>query len=224
MPTAIVIAGVIVSGAILVTKTPTNTAAVPAGGPAAAAITAETLRPASADDHIIGSPDAPVVIVEFADFQCPYCGVIYPTLKRVVEESNGQVAWVYRHLPLESIHPEARPSAHAAECVAAQLGNDAFWQFMEDSFVNQDNLGSAWYAAEAGKLGADLAEFNACMTNKTYDSRIDADLAEAIQLGGNGTPFTIVVPKEGRAIPFSGALPYSQIKAIVNSVVSKQGQ
>lgn len=221
MPVAIVIAGVVIAGAVMLTKMPAPDAA-PAGQ-AAAAITADTLRPASATDHIIGSPDAPVVMVEYADFQCPYCGVIYPTLKRIVEESNGQVAWVYRHLPLESIHPEARPSALAAECLSAQLGDQAFWRFMEDAFANQQNLGSAWYAAEAVKLGANMSQFNSCMTNKTFDSRIDADLAEAIQLGGNGTPYTIIVPKEGRAVPFSGALPYSQIKAIVNSVVSKTG-
>ena len=67
-----------------------------------------------------------------------------------------------------------------------------------------------------------MQAFNSCMTNKTYEKRIDIDLAEAIQNGGNGTPFTIVVPKSGRAIPFSGALPYSQINAIVQLVESKQ--
>jgi protein-disulfide isomerase len=150
--------------------------------------------------------------------------MIYPTLKRVAEESGGKVAWVFRTLPLESIHPQARPAAEAAECIAALKGNDAYWQFMDDAFANQTQLGSSWYSAEAVKLGVEANAFNTCVTNKTYDSRIDTDLAEAIQLGANGTPFTVVMPKGGKSITFSGALPYAQVRAIVNSVVNKQPQ
>jgi protein-disulfide isomerase len=219
MPIAIVMAGAIIGMAILVTKTPANidAAAVPAG-----TANADAVRPPSTKDHIIGDPNAPVVIVEYADFQCPYCSVIYPTLKRIVAESGGAVAWVFRNFPLESIHPEARPSAMAAECINDQLGNDAYWKFMEDAFENQQSLGSAWYVTEAGQLGADLTQFNACVTGRQFDARIDMDTAEAIQSGGNGTPFTIVLGKDGSAIPFSGALPYSQIKALVNSILGKQ--
>src|SRR3989344_3304123 len=132
MPLAVVIAGVVIAGGIVLSRTPVTSDAAAAADTAGAPITADMLRPASATDHIIGSPDAPVVLVEFADFQCPYCSVIYPTLKRIVEESNGEVAWVFRNLPLESIHPEARPAAEAAERINGLKGNEAHWQFMED--------------------------------------------------------------------------------------------
>jgi protein-disulfide isomerase len=92
------------------------------------------IRPPSADDHIIGSPTAPIVLVEYSDFQCPYCKMIHPDLKRIVSESNGQIAWVYRDFPLYQIHPEAENAANAAECIAAQKGNDAFWQFGDAIF------------------------------------------------------------------------------------------
>ena len=220
-PLAVVIAGIVIACAIVLVKTPAP-ATVAAANAGSASITADTLRPASASDHIIGNPSAPVVIVEFADFQCPYCSLIYPNLKKIVADSNGQVAWVYRNFPLESIHPEARPAAEAAECIAGALGNSAFWKFMDDDFANQQSLGNAFYAAEAAKLGANMQAFNTCVTNKTYDGRINTDEAEAIENGGNGTPFTIIVPRSGRAIPFSGALPYAQINAIVQSVLSKQ--
>ena len=92
------------------------------------------MRAPSASDHIIGSPTAPIVLVEYSDFQCPYCKMIHPSLKQIVSDSNGQVAWVYRDFPLYQIHPEAENSANAAECIAAQLGNDAFWSFGDTIF------------------------------------------------------------------------------------------
>lgn len=87
------------------------------------------IRPPSASDHIIGSPTAPIVLVEYSDFQCPYCQLIHPSLEKLVSESNGQIAWVYRNFPLYQIHPQATPAANAAECIAEQLGNDGFWKF-----------------------------------------------------------------------------------------------
>lgn len=93
-----------------------------------------SIRPPSADDHIIGSPTAPIVLVEYSDFQCPFCKMIHPSLKQIVSESNGQIAWVYRDFPLYQIHPEAENSANAAECIAALKGNDAFWKFGDAIF------------------------------------------------------------------------------------------
>lgn len=92
------------------------------------------MRAPSASDHIIGSPTAPIVLVEYSDFQCPYCKMIHPSLTQIVAESNGQIAWVYRDFPLYQIHPEAENAANAAECIAAQKGNDAFWNFEKAIF------------------------------------------------------------------------------------------
>ncbi|MES2006793.1 MAG: thioredoxin domain-containing protein [Patescibacteria group bacterium] len=96
--------------------------------------TKSTIRPPSASDHIIGSPTAPIVLVEYSDFQCPYCQMIHADLKRIVSESNGSVAWVYRNFPLYQIHPQATPAANAAECIAEQLGSEGFWQFTNTVF------------------------------------------------------------------------------------------
>lgn len=92
------------------------------------------IRKPSADEHIVGSPTAPIVLVEYSDFQCPYCKMIHPDLKRIVSESGGQISWVYRNFPLYQIHPQAENAANAAECIAAQLGNDAFWKFGDAIF------------------------------------------------------------------------------------------
>ena len=88
----------------------------------------------SEQDHILGSLDAPVKLVEYSDLQCPFCGRFHPTMQRVAKEYGDQVAWVYRHFPLESIHPNARPLANASECAANLGGNDSFWKFVDAVF------------------------------------------------------------------------------------------
>src|SRR3989344_3197928 len=176
LPMAIMLGAVIISAAIILVG---RNGASPIAGEAAV-----NIRPPSSQDHIIGSPDAPVVIVEYADFQCPYCELVNPVFKRIVAESNGEVAWVFRHLPLESIHPQARPAALAAECVAALGGNDAFWKFADALYANQGELGGALYAREAAELGVDFTQFTDCLNKKLYTSRVDADLSEAVLNGG----------------------------------------
>lgn len=218
LPVAIVVAGFVIAGAIVLTKGPAPAAADAGQG----GTTNIAIRQPSAGEHIVGSPDAPVVLVEYADFQCPYCSLIYPTLKKIVADSNGKIAWVYRNLPLDSIHPNARPAAEAAECISHELGNDAFWKFSDDVFNNQQSLGDSFYKQEAAKLGADPQTFQKCYADKQYDSVINADSAEAVTNGGSGTPYTIVVGRDGTKVPFSGALPFEQVNSIVQAVLSKQ--
>jgi len=223
LPVAIVFASLVISGAILLTKgnTPAPAAAAVGAQPPANPV-AISIRPPSAQDHIIGSPNAPVVLVEYSDFECPFCAVIYPNLKKIVEDSNGRVAWVYRNFPLDSIHQKARPAALAAECIAAELGNDAFWKFADAIFADQQSMGQAQYEQIAARLGANPQTFAQCVSSKQFDAKISADEAEGQKNGGQGTPFTIVVGKKGTPTSFSGALPLAQIQAIVKSVADKQ--
>jgi protein-disulfide isomerase len=146
---------------------------------------------------------------------------IHPTLQQIVEESNGEIAWVYRHLPLESIHPEALPSAVASECIAKQKGNEAFWKFADAMFAEQSTMNAAEYVALAGQFGANVQQFSACMASGEFDELIAGQALDAQKNGGTGTPFTVVV-KGDMQVPISGALPYAQIKAVINSVQSRQ--
>ena len=222
LPVAIVFAALMIAGSILYTKQGAATAAEGTAAGNQGGTATISIRQPSAQDHIVGSPDAPVVIVEYSDFECPYCSLIYPSIKTIVQNSGGKVAWVYRNFPLDSIHPQARPAAEAAECIAAELGNDAFWKFSDADFGDQQDIGPAFYTKEALALGVNPTTFANCVTQKTYDSRINTDEAEAEANGGQGTPFTIVVGKDGTKVPFSGALPEAQINAIVQGVLSKQ--
>lgn len=215
---SIIIAGLVIAAAILfVNFTPSPTEA---GGTGAVPTSTSVPRP-TADDHILGSPEAPVVLIEYSDFQCVYCSMVYPTIKRLVEESNGQIAWVMRNLPLDSIHPEARPAALAAECIAEQLGNDGWWAFADDMFTNQDNLGNARYLSLAGSLGADTAKYLSCVSSRKYNQKLDDQSAEAQVAGGQGTPFTIVYG-HGAQVPLSGALPEAQWRSVIKAVQARQ--
>ena len=218
---SILIAGVIIAGSIVfVNQHPSGQAPnVAAANAANAAPTKLDIRKPSSKDRIIGSPNAPIVLVEYSDFQCPFCTMIYPTLKKIVSNSNGQIAWVMRELPLTSIHPQAEPAANAAECIAEQLGNDAYWKYADAVYANQSKLSPEYSAQLASQLGADSAKFSTCVSTKQYQSLIDADSNEAISNGGNGTPFTIVVnTKTGKMVPISGALPEAQILRAIDSV------
>lgn len=214
---SIIIAGIIIAGAIIYTRTlPPNAAGALQQG-AQVPATSANVRVPSAADHIIGSLSAPVVLIEYSDFQCPFCSRVHPTLKKIVDESNGQIAWVYRQFPLESIHPNARPAALASECVAEQLGNDGFWKFADAIFADQSKMSAAYYTQTAVGLGADKTKFNACVASDKYASRIDEDASEATQNGGNGTPYTVIYGK-GKQVPVSGALPYEQFMSVINSL------
>jgi protein-disulfide isomerase len=215
-PVAVIIAGVVIAGAILYTN------AHPAS-PAAADVNAGQL-PAnvnvsapSAQDHIVGSVNAPVVLIEYSDFQCPFCSLVYPTLKSIVAASNGQVAWVTRNFPLSSIHPEANPAANAAECIAEQLGNTGWWEYADAVFNNQDKLNPAYSRSLAAQFGADIAKYDSCVASSKYQSKIDAQTAEAENNGGQGTPFTVVWG-HGKQVPVSGAVPQAQFQSVINSL------
>ena len=174
------------------------------------------ITPPSAQDYRYGSDDAPIVLVEYSDFECPYCQMVNATLKRLVDESDGGVAWVYRHLPLD-IHPQAQPAAVAAECVGELLGQSSFWAFAGALFADQQGLGAALYTDTAVSLGADRGAFGACLVSGKYDEKIAGQGAEAFGSGATGTPFTVVYSSKTQA-PLSGALPYEQFKAVIQAV------
>lgn len=216
---SILVAGVLIAAAILYTNTHPGAALADAQG-ASPTLNANVPAP-SAQDHIIGSLDAPVVLIEYSDFQCPYCSLVYPTLKRIVSESNGKVAWVMRNFPLKSIHPNANPAANAAECIAEQLGSAGWWKFADAVFTDQSQLSDSYYESLAVSFGADRAKYESCYASSKYQSKIDAQANEAMQNGGQGTPYTIVYGG-GAQKGVSGAVPYEQFMAVINAVTSRQ--
>ncbi len=215
---SILLAGALIAGAIIFVNLHPSSAVAEGEG----ALPGNTSVPApSADDHIIGSPDAPIVLIEYSDFQCVYCSMVYPTIKKIVEESQGQIAWVMRNLPLDTIHPEARPAGLAAECIAEQLGNEGWWAFTDDMFANQEGMNNVRYLTLAGTLGADTAKYMSCVSSKKYNQKLDDQSAEAQVAGAQGTPYTVVYG-HGAQVPLSGALPEAQFRAVIKAVQARQ--
>jgi len=184
-----------------------------------ATASAGNFRLPSAEDHVRGNPDAAVTLVEFSDLECPFCARLHPTLARIVEERDD-VNWIYRHFPLSTIHSSARSAAIASECVAELAGNDAFWAFTDAAFQNQHLLGANWYREQAAGFGIDQTAFDGCVSNRETASHVDADYNEAIASGGRGTPHVVIITASGGLRPFSGALPYEQISALVDQALA----
>ncbi len=170
----------------------------------------------SDSDHIRGNKNAPVKIVEFSDYQCSFCARHHPTMLQIMSEYGDQVAWVYKHFPLDSSHPEARPSAEASECIAEQAGDDGFWQFTDTLFANQQRLGNDYYEEVAQEIGVNLSQFKECVSSRKYQQRVEADYQEGIKAGVTGTPGNYV-----NGISVKGAVPFAAFKQIIDSELNK---
>ncbi|KFI05567.1 thioredoxin domain-containing protein [Massilia sp. BSC265] len=135
-------------------------------------------------DHVRGSPDAGIVIVEYGDFQCPYCARAHPTLAGLQKQYDQRIALVWRHLPL-GMHPYAEAMAEAAEAAGAQ---GKFWEMHDSLFEHQAQMAPAQLPLLAQGMGLDAARFDEDMATRKYRERIGAQAEEGKTLGASGTP------------------------------------
>ncbi|MDD9868194.1 MAG: thioredoxin domain-containing protein [Candidatus Campbellbacteria bacterium] len=172
-------------------------------------------------DHIRGNRNSEVSVIEYSDFQCPFCGRVHNTLIETVEESNGRVSWVYRHLPLTEIHPTATAASSVSECIAREKGNDEFWRFTDTLFLNGTiSLSSRTQLVKDTERQFQISEttLNQCISDLAISDRIKADTNEAIRANIRGTPGLLLVnhtTKRYRLLP--GAVSKEQlIRAIAS--------
>jgi protein-disulfide isomerase len=159
-------------------------------------------------------PDvAPVTIVEFSDFQCPFCGKVEPTLKQIEDRYKGSVRIVWKHMPLSSIHENAVGAALAAEAAGKQ---GKFWEFHDKLFADQEKLGPDDLRQHARDLHLDMSRFDADVRDAAEKKKIDADVAEADALGVNSTPSIFI---NGRFL--SGALPFEMFAKVIDEELTK---
>ena len=166
---------------------------------------------ASADDDArIGNPNAPVEIIEFSDFQCPFCQRVAPTVKQILDEYGDKVTFVYRDFPLTSIHPFAQPAAEAAECARKQGGKDeAYFKMHDKIFENQQTLSNDNLKKWAKELGYNIDK---CLDSGEFRSEVQKDLADGQAAGGQGTPYFVINGK-----PLSGAQPFAAFKQVIDA-------
>ncbi len=167
------------------------------------------------DDHIRGKANAKVMIVEYSDFECPFCGRHNPTMQSIMKKYGDKVAWVHRHFPL-SFHAQAIPAALASECASEQ---GKFWEFSDKVYANQDKLaGGAAYLEQVGKdLGLNMDTYKSCISSQKYLSRVQADQAQGSALGVDGTPATFI---NGQLV--SGAVPEASLTAIIDQALAEK--
>ncbi len=161
-----------------------------------------------------GPKNAPVTIVEWSDFQCPFCRRVGPTLDQIEKEYGDQVRIAFKHYPL-SIHPKA-PAAHAAAEAAHQQGK--FWEMHDKIFANQAQMSPEKYEEYAQELGLDLAKFRKDRDSAQTKARVDGDAKAASGLGVTGTPAFFV---NGRFL--NGAQPFGSFKRLIDEELKKQG-
>ena len=158
------------------------------------------VRPVSQPrDHIHGNPKATVSLIEYSDFECPFCKRFHSVPPEVVEAYGEEVNWVFRHFPLDNHNPKAQKEAEATECAYEQEGNGAFWRYTDAVFAKTDSKGGDFSGADlvtmAHDLGLESQAFQACLDSGTTTSRVREDALEGIKIGITGTPTTILINK-----------------------------
>ncbi|WP_263603405.1 DsbA family protein [Chryseobacterium sp. PET-29] len=145
-----------------------------------------SLKPSvSKTDHAQGNDNADLTIVEYGDYQCPYCGAAYPVLKELMKEFKGQVKFVFRNFPLSEMHPYARPAAIAAEAADLQ---GKFWEMHDVIYENQQSLNENFLFQLAEKIGLNLSQFKEDIQKPELEKKVDSDFESGIISGVNGTP------------------------------------
>lgn len=168
-------------------------------------------------EHMRGNPKAPVVLVEYADFECPYCAMAYPYTKSAVRRFHDQMAYVFRPFPLVNIHPHAMHAAQAAEAAGQQ---NKFWEMHDLLFENQRSLDDPALMAYAASLGLDMNQFERDFASRKVRENIERSMERGISEGVNGTP-TFILNGTPLALESYDALEPIVAQAIAESVTAK---
>lgn len=201
LPIAIIIAGILIAGGIYWggKKGPdqnTNTYTKDNQSQQSAAI---NIKPVDINDHIVGNIDAKAVFVEYSDTECPFCKNFHETMNKLMADTevNKDIAWVYRHFPIDNLHSKAKKEAIATECANELGGNESFWKYLNAIYKitkSNDSLDPAELPKIAKDIGLDTKKFNTCLDSTKYDAKIQESIVDASKIA-HGTPTTIVVLK-----------------------------
>jgi len=213
-------------------------AAAPSPSPAAAAAAAQaptaqqpvaaaagTVKPVDPKtDHIRGDKNAKVFVIEYSDFECPFCKRFHPTMQQLMTNYAGKVAWVYRQYPL-SFHQNAQKEAEASECASELGGNDAFWKFADKIFERTTSNGTGFAVDALGPLakevGLNQQAFQKCLDSGKYAAKVAQDEQEGQAAGVTGTPGNIIWTKDGKPQLIEGAVPLQTLKAAIDPILAK---
>ena len=214
VPVAIVIAGLAIAAAIFFGGKGGNAPSVTTA-PSKPAVPV-AVDPVTTSDHILGNPNAKVIIVEYSDTECPFCKSFHPTLSKIMNEygKDGKVAWVYRHFPLP-FHSRAPHEAEATECANKIGGNSKFWEYLDRIYEitpGNNQLDPAELPKIAKFIGLDEVAFNKCLSGGEMKAIVESNLQSGIKAGVQGTPFSIILVNNKVIDTINGAQPYEVVK------------
>lgn len=201
LPVAIVIAGVLIAGAIFLRSfagSDSSEKKQPEGKAPSASQEELTLALVdAARDYVRGNPNAEIIFVEFSDTECPFCKRFHTTMLRVMEEYGkaGQVAWVYRQFPIVELHSKAPKESEALLCAAELGGNGKFWEYTDRIFEvtpSNDGLDPLELSRIAVGIGLDGAGFEECLASGRHAARVQSEFKDGTAAGANGTPYSVL--------------------------------
>ena len=223
IPMAIIFAGVLMAFGLYFaySRAPHNATVVPNTSSSGNILTqANGMKPITTADHILGNPAAQVVIVEYSDTECPFCKDYFSSVQKLMNTyPSGQVAWVYRQFPIASIHSRAPHEAEATECANELGGPDAFWKYTSELYsetTSNDTFDPAGLPVIAQKIGLNVDDFTSCLNSGKYTAQISQDYTDALAAGAQGTPYTVLLTKDGTKLPIQGEESYDDLKASVD--------
>lgn len=183
------------------------------------------IRPVDQTDYIRGNPNAPIRIVEYSDYDCPYCKRFHSVMQQIMAEygASGRVAWVFRQFPVQNTHPNAPYIAKAALCVGDLAGNQAFWQFSdrvfdsreETAFTNISQLGNL-----ATDAGANDAAFKTCLNSDKFDKAIQDSIADGTKAGVDATPYSFILVGD-QQVSIRGSESYPMVKSLIDNIIDQ---
>lgn len=219
LPIAFVIAVLVIGAAIfLVLRTDD-----PAGPLDVREAPQVNVRATQESDWVRGNPNAPVTLIVYSDFECPYCKAYHKTIARLINEfgANGDVSWVFRHMPLVQLHSKAPTEALAAECVGSLGGATAFWKFADNLFETtpgNDLMDLSLLPDLAEQAGVDRAQFEACVRSDRLMENVREDFEEAMAAGAKGSPFTVGIVNNEQ-VRIEGGHLYPAMKSVVEALL-----
>ena len=180
------------------------------------------IKDVSNDERIRGNKNAKVTLVEYSDFECPFCKSFHPTMQALLKTYENKIRWVYRDYPLP-FHQNAQKEAEAGRCIAELGGNDAFWSYADKIFERTTSNGTGFALNKLGSLAAEIGinqqAFQQCLDTGKYEKAVKDEIAEGSTAGVNGTPTTFVIDNKGKAQTLVGAQPTDAFKTIIDQAL-----
>lgn len=173
-------------------------------------------------DHIRGNLNAQIAVVEYSDFECPFCKRVHPTLQKILDVNVDKVMWVYRHFPLD-FHANAQKEAEASECAAELGGNDVFWKYADGIFAKTTSNGTGFPLDQlvplAKEIGLNQKKFKECLDSGKYAQHVKEDAVAGVAAGVTGTPGNFVVNmKTQKNQVVEGAQPYGAFQSAIDAM------